>query len=135
MPARKKKRPAPNRIQQGFANIRRIQAQKDQGYRAQALKILPHICGRCGREFSGKQLSELTVHHKDGNHMNNPVDGSNWEMLCLYCHDDQHETRKADGHYEGAGLAYDEQKPDTGFRPFENLKDMLQKKQDKPDSE
>jgi len=30
------------------------------------------------------------VHHKDGNPRNNPKDGSNWENLCIYCHDDEH---------------------------------------------
>lgn len=59
-------------------------------YREQALKLLPWLCGRCGREFSGKNLRELTVHHKDHNHDNNPPDGSNWELLCLYCHDAEH---------------------------------------------
>jgi len=59
-------------------------------YREQALKLLPWLCGRCGREFSGKNLRELTVHHKDHNHDNNPADGSNWELLCLYCHDQEH---------------------------------------------
>jgi 5-methylcytosine-specific restriction endonuclease McrA len=48
------------------------------------------VCGRCGREFSGVRLRELTVHHKDHNHDNNPLDGSNWELLCLYCHDNEH---------------------------------------------
>jgi len=32
----------------------------------------------------------LTVHHKDSNHQNNPTDGSNWENLCVYCHEDVH---------------------------------------------
>jgi len=59
-------------------------------YRAQALKLLPHVCARCGREFEGKRLRELTVHHKDGDHHNNPPDGSNWEMLCIYCHENEH---------------------------------------------
>ena len=62
----------------------------DSGYRAQALKILPHICARCAREFEGRRLRELTVHHKDGNHDNNPPDGSNWELLCIYCHENEH---------------------------------------------
>jgi hypothetical protein len=61
-----------------------------ENYREQALKLFPWLCGRCGREFSGKILRELTVHHKDHNHDNNPADGSNWELLCLYCHDEQH---------------------------------------------
>jgi hypothetical protein len=41
-------------------------------YREQALKIYPWICGRCGREFAGASLRELTVHHRDHNHDNNP---------------------------------------------------------------
>ena len=52
-------------------------------YRSQALKLLPHVCARCAREFEGKRLRELTVHHKDGDHHNNPADGSNWELLCV----------------------------------------------------
>ena len=56
---------------------------KEMGYRDKALKMYPHVCGRCAREFSGKRLSELTVHHRDHNHDNNPQDGSNWELLCV----------------------------------------------------
>jgi ribosomal protein L37AE/L43A len=63
---------------------------RKQTYREQALKIHPWICAKCGREFTGKKLGELTVHHKDHNHDNNPPDGSNWELLCLYCHDNEH---------------------------------------------
>jgi len=64
--------------------------ERERGYRERALKMYPWICARCGREFSGKRVSELTVHHKDHNHDNNPADGSNWELLCLYCHDNEH---------------------------------------------
>lgn len=72
-------------------------------YREQALKLLPHLCARCGREFSGKRLRELTVHHRDGDHHNNPPDGSNWELLCIYCHENEHarfEDSKAGGDNE-----------------------------------
>jgi hypothetical protein len=62
----------------------------EDNYREQALKLFPWLCGRCGREFNGKNLRELTVHHKDHNHANNPADGSNWELLCVYCHDEEH---------------------------------------------
>jgi len=48
------------------------------------------VCAKCGREFGDKDRHLLTVHHRDGNHMNNPPDGSNWENLCIYCHDDEH---------------------------------------------
>lgn len=56
---------------------------KEMGYRDKALRMYPHVCGRCAREFAGKRLSELTVHHRDHNHDNNPQDGSNWELLCV----------------------------------------------------
>jgi len=59
-------------------------------YREQALKLYPHVCTRCARAFEGKRLRELTVHHKDGDHDNNPPDGSNWELLCIYCHENEH---------------------------------------------
>jgi hypothetical protein len=75
------------------------QSRREASYREKALRMYPHICGRCGREFSGKRLSELTVHHRDHNHDNNPEDGSNWELLCLYCHDNEHQ-RRVDPHYQ-----------------------------------
>lgn len=74
--------------------IREETAERERGYRAQALKMFPHVCASCGREFSGARLKELTVHHKDHNHQNNPKDGSNWELLCIYCHDHEHEKHK-----------------------------------------
>ena len=72
------------------AEARRAVAAREQGYREQALKLYPWVCGRCTREFTRANLSQLTVHHRDHNHDNNPADGSNWELLCLYCHDHEH---------------------------------------------
>jgi len=72
--------------------------QLEESYREKALKMYPWVCGRCAREFSGKRISELTVHHRDHNHDNNPEDGSNWELLCLYCHDNEH-SRYTDQQY------------------------------------
>ncbi|MBI5102510.1 MAG: HNH nuclease family protein [Nitrospirae bacterium] len=60
------------------------------GYREQSLRIHGLICAKCGREFGHKDRGLLTVHHKDGNNRNNPPDGSNWENLCIYCHEDEH---------------------------------------------
>jgi len=67
-------------------------------YREQSLRIHGLICAKCGREFEEKQRHLITVHHKDGNPRNNPPDGSNWENLCVYCHDDEH-SRGALGDY------------------------------------
>ncbi|MEA3545629.1 MAG: YajD family HNH nuclease [Thermodesulfobacteriota bacterium] len=73
-----------------IAEMRQEEQQRQSGYREQALKLFPHVCGRCTREFEGKNVRELTVHHIDHNHDNNPTDGSNWELLCIYCHDHEH---------------------------------------------
>jgi hypothetical protein len=59
-------------------------------YREQSLRIHGLICAKCGREFSERDRHLLTVHHRDGNPRNNPPDGSNWENLCVYCHEDEH---------------------------------------------
>ena len=93
-------------------------------YREQALKLLPHICARCARECDGKRLRELTVHHKDGDHDNNPPDGSNWELLCIYCHENEH------ARYEDSksGSEPDSREPAGTHRPLAGLGDLLKKK-------
>ena len=72
--------------------VRRMKsAQADrENYRERSLKLHGWICAKCGREFELSNLHLLTVHHRDGNHLNNPADGSNWENLCAYCHEDEH---------------------------------------------
>jgi hypothetical protein len=108
--------------------IRSRQA-REAGYREQALKIYPWICGRCSREFTRENVQQLTVHHKDHNHDNNPPDGSNWELLCLYCHDNEH-SRELDAEaarQSGIGnLGVAVSKRATA-QPFANLKDLLKK--------
>ena len=59
-------------------------------YRELSLKIHGLICAKCAREFDYRDRHLLTIHHKDGNPLNNPADGSNWENLCVYCHEDEH---------------------------------------------
>ena len=105
---------------------RRASEQRDQGYRARALKMYPHICGRCAREFERKNLHELTVHHRDHNHDNNPPDGSNWELLCLYCHDNEHQ-RQVEAQQGHAAIANDPIAAAT-FNPFADLKSVLNDK-------
>ena len=60
------------------------------GYRERSLALYGWICAKCAREFDQSNLHLLTVHHRDGNHHNNPPDGSNWENLCAECHHDEH---------------------------------------------
>jgi hypothetical protein len=95
------------------------------GYRDRALKIYPWICGRCAREFTHSNLRELTVHHRDHNHSNNPLDGSNWELLCLYCHDNEHQRQLEAA--RGAGSTSPAPAAST-HAPFADLKAMLEKK-------
>ena len=72
------------------ADAHRAALERGQGYREQALKLYPWVCGRCGRSFTRANLQELTVHHRNHDHDFNPPDGSNWELLCVYCHDNEH---------------------------------------------
>ena len=97
-------------------------------YREQALKLFPWICAHCGREFDGKQLGQLTVHHKDHNHDNNPPDGSNWELLCLYCHDNEHQRYQIIGAPSGEASPDREHNPPSTFTPFARFADLLKRK-------
>lgn len=101
---------------------------KETSYREQALQILPWVCAKCGREFSGRRLKELTVHHKDHNHHNNPVDGSNWELLCLYCHDDEHGREEVADWYNHEASGSTGKASGLG-RPFAGLASLLKKEE------
>jgi len=115
------------RINRVVAEARKTQAEREQTYREQSLKIHPWICARCGREFTNKNLHLLTVHHKDHNHDNNPPDGSNWENLCIYCHENEH--RRYLDYIEGEGAqAGKEQKESLTHNPFADLKGLLKPK-------
>lgn len=111
------------RLDRIVAEARKLSELREMGYRERALKLYPWICGRCAREFAGVRLRELTVHHKDHNHDNNPVDGSNWELLCLYCHDNEH-SRVLEEAGRSRGAA--DQKLAT-HNPFAALQSLLKK--------
>ncbi len=117
-----------DRKDQIVAEARRSRELREKDYREQTLKMYPHICARCGREFSGKKLRELTVHHKDHNHDNNPPDGSNWELLCLYCHDNEHQ-KYLDEESFGKTAPAEKDQPST-YKPFAALKDLLKEKKE-----
>ena len=110
-----------------IAAARKAQKQREKSYREQALKLYPHVCGRCGREFSGKKLQELTVHHRDHNHDYNPPDGSNWELLCIYCHENEHTRLLEEDARGGKGGAEAQTDPGSTHRPFADLAALLQK--------
>ena len=125
----KKTQPDINRQNEIVAEARRHQTQQENTYRGQALKMYPWICGRCGREFDGKKLRELTVHHRDHNHDYNPPDGSNWELLCLYCHDNEHGRKDvADAYADSSGEPSDADAPASStYQPFAGLDKLLKK--------
>ena len=118
-----KRDPLPDELHDLVASARRDHQRRDAGYRSRALKLFPPICAHCGREFSGKKIRELTVHHKDQNHDSNPPDGSNWELLCLYCHENEHARKAVAATDSPEG---DCAKPAT-YQPFARLDKLLKK--------
>ncbi len=102
------------------------QRDREMGYRDKALKMYPHVCGRCAREFAGKRLSELTVHHRNHDHGFNPPDGSNWELLCVYCHDNEH-SRQLEA-ARGQQSTGDAPESRATHKPFADLKERLRGK-------
>ena len=121
--ATKRGSPDAARLDQVVAEARRGREAREKTYREQALKLFPWICGRCTREFDRSNIQQLTVHHKDHNHDNNPADGSNWELLCVYCHDNEH-SRELEAAARGKPAGNDAAKTAT-HRPFANLADLL----------
>ena len=122
------KSPDNARLDRIVVEARRSSELREKDYREQALKIYPWICGRCAREFTRENLRELTVHHRDHNHDNNPPDGSNWELLCLYCHDNEHQRLLEAA--QGTTMPTDRGNIAT-HSPFANLKALLREKENK----
>ena len=114
-----------DKLSQVVADARRHMQEREKTYREKALKMYPHVCGRCGREFSGKGLRELTVHHRDHNHDNNPPDGSNWELLCIYCHDNEHGRLEVAEAYDGQSSSTQTSDSDFSHKPFAALEALL----------
>jgi hypothetical protein len=106
------------------ADARRAKAEREGGYRERALGLYPWVCGRCGREFTRANLHELTVHHRNHDHDDNPPDGSNWELLCLYCHDNEHQRRIE---HERGGVADEDAAPAATSKPFADLAKLLKR--------
>jgi len=123
----KKTRTEIDKLDQSLAELRRNRQRQEKTYRERALKIYPWVCARCGREFEGKRVRELTVHHKDHNHDNNPPDGSNWELLCLYCHDNEH-ARYVDAEWYEGPTPGAEQGPQSTYKPFAGLDTLMKNK-------
>ena len=107
------------------ARARRENDARSLSYRERALKLYPWVCARCGREFTRQTVLELTVHHRDHDHDNNPEDGSNWELLCIYCHDDEHARHAQPLAPPPGRAAAPASQPLATFKPFADLKSRL----------
>lgn len=120
-------KPTPDnaRLDRIVAEARHNAERREKGYREQALKMYPWVCGRCAREFTRANLHELTVHHRNHDHDYNPPDGSNWELLCVYCHDNEH-SRYIDHTGTSPSAAEDAPAAATGT-PFADLKSLLKR--------
>ena len=127
MTDKKSKKDSP-KMDQVLADIARNRKLRENTYRARALKMFPWVCGRCTREFSEKKVRELTVHHKDHDHDNNPPDGSNWELLCIYCHDYEHSKYTDADYYGVTEVEEKEEPPSETFKAFAGLEALLNKK-------
>ncbi len=114
-----------NKLDRIVAEAHQARDEREKGYRERALKMYPWVCGRCSREFTRENLQELTVHHRNHDHDDNPADGSNWELLCIYCHDNEH-SRYVDSGYGETSV--EEQKAEATHNPFADLASMMKDK-------
>lgn len=103
------------------AEARRNAERREKDYRAQALKLFPWVCGRCARTFTRENLQQLTVHHRNHNHDDSPPDGSNWELLCVYCHENEHSRV-----LESTAVTRQAEVPAT-HQPFADLRSLMKK--------
>lgn len=108
-----------------IVQARQYKEQREKSYREKALKLYPWICGRCAREFNHSNLTELTVHHRNHQHDDNPENGSNWELLCLYCHDNEHARYEEQVRYGSTASTVDSQSAEATFNPFAELRNIM----------
>lgn len=69
--------------------------EKHRHYQSMCKRIKSWACEDCGEDRSYM----LCVHHIDGDRGNNPIDGSNWEVLCRNCHCTRHLKVNESGEY------------------------------------
>ena len=122
------RQPDADKLDRIVAEARRRREERATTYREQALKIYPWICGRCAREFDRTNVQSLTVHHRDHNHENNPPDGNNWELLCVYCHDNEH-SRQIELAQRGNPTGSTAAAVRATHQPFAGLEALLKRKE------
>ena len=122
------KPPDNSRLNKVVAESRKNREKRELSYREQALKLFPWVCGRCCREFDRSNLNELTIHHRNHDHDYNPPDGSNWELLCIYCHEDEHSRHVHASTNSQIPGNDDNSARQTHYHPFSSLGEMLKNK-------
>jgi hypothetical protein len=70
--------------------------------RGREIKEQKRYCEKCDKDLNGSTQYLWCLHHKDFDRRNNPIDGSNWELLCKSCHNKIHlrQRGKRSGIYE-----------------------------------
>lgn len=116
-------KPDQARLDRVVAEARRAREAREQDYRERALNLFPWVCGRCARSFDARTVHQLTVHHRDHDHDNNPLDGSNWELLCIYCHENEH-ARMLDAAH-GSLVSDAGERSAATYKPFADLAEKL----------
>lgn len=118
---------AGSRLDEVLAGERRAREKSARGYRERALRMYAWVCGRCAREFTHSNLQLLEVHHRDHNHDNNPSDGSNWELLCTYCHENEHRRFLDNVSLAGGTSTTTKLSSSATHQPFAGLGERLKK--------
>lgn len=117
-------------VEEVVRELKAAQQPGDASYRERSLALHGMICARCGREFAADNRHLLTVHHKDGNHQNNPADGSNWENLCIYCHENEHSRGLLGDYLNGTASGREEAvvyRDEQGLQGMGSLGERLRK--------
>ena len=66
----------------------------------------------------------MTPNRRYGSDASSPNDGSNWELLCIYCHDNEHQKQiEADRGYTDSSSACGS----ATHNPFAALQGLLKK--------
>lgn len=110
-------------VEDALREMKTANRKRSQEYRERSLAVHGLVCARCGKDFTTKDQHLLTVHHKDNNPSNNPPDGSNWENLCVYCHDAEHSRELLSDFEDGGrmGVGIEAPKATGGLGTFADL--------------
>ena len=109
-----------DRLDAVVAAARRAREERERGYRERALKLYPWVCGPCARTLTYANPRFEVAADVLGV---SPV-GRAEQLLCLYCHDNEH--RRLEDHLAADGRSVaDKPKPESTHKAFGALADLL----------